>query len=267
MRTDCARRHQQHTVGVQQDVRSGEPIQQHLPDGLRHFGSLDAPYLSRKRRCLRTARQRVQRDYQRATRRLVNACRSRFYATTTLEQAARTFIARRDRTAHPTGKFDKGGRWYPSEAETCDCCSSVRSPSRAHPFSYMVHCRTMKHVANLYGVSVADLRKEVARLDPDSAPAKPSREGGDRYYKAVKRTSDGRLVSIHDGRTEYRLGEEMQEAARQNHGGGFYAYRTIEEAIKFARFAECADFEILQGRHQQKDRQLMMTLLQTSAYL
>lgn len=154
--------------------------------------------------------------------------------TTTLEQAARTFIARRDRTAHPTGKFDNAGRWYPSEAETCDCCSAVRSPSRAHPYSYMVHCRTLKHVANLYGVSESELRKEVRRLDP---PAKPTREGGDRYYKAVKRTADGRLVSIHDGSTEYRLGEEMQEAARQNHGGGFYAYATQREAESFARNA------------------------------
>lgn len=162
--------------------------------------------------------------------------------TTTLEQAARTFIARRDRSSHPSGKFDNAGRWYPSEAETCDCCSSVRSPSRAHPYSLMVHCRTLKHVANLYGVKESDLRKEVRRLDP---PAKPVREGGARYFKAVQRIADGRLVSIHDGSTEYRLGEEMREAARQNHGGGFYAYRSVEEAIKFARFAECDDFEIL----------------------
>lgn len=162
--------------------------------------------------------------------------------TTTLEQAARTFIARRDRTAHPAGKFDNAGRWYPSEAETCNCCSSVRSPSRAHPFSYMVHCRTLKHVANLYGVNESELRKEVRRLDP---PAKPSREGGDRYYKAVKRTTDGRLVSIHDGRTEYRIGEEMQEAARQNHGGGFYAYATRHEAESFARTAGVDDAVIL----------------------
>lgn len=165
--------------------------------------------------------------------------------TTTLEQAARTFIARRDRTAHPSGKFDNAGRWYPSEAETCECCDSVRSPSRAHPFSYMVHCRTMKHVANLYGVSVSDLRKEVARLDPDSATAKPTREGGDRYFKAVKRTADGRLVSIHDGRTEYRIGEEMRQPARQNHNGGFYAYATRNEAESFARQAGVDDAVIL----------------------
>lgn len=158
-------------------------------------------------------------------------------SATNLERAARTFLARRDRTAHPDGNFDKAGRWYPSEAETCDCCSTVRSPSRAHPFSYMVHCRTMKHVANLFGVSVTDLRREVRRLDPERAPASPSREGGDRYYKAVKRAADGRLVSIWDDSTEYRLGEEMRQPARQNHGGGFYAYATKSEAESFARSA------------------------------
>lgn len=152
---------------------------------------------------------------------------------TNLEQAALTFIGRRDRTAHPHGKFDNAKRWYPSENETCDCCASVRSPSRSFPYSYMTHCRTMAHVANLYGVSVSELRKEVRRLDPDSAPAKPAREGGERYYKAVKRTADGRLVSIHDGKTEYRIGEELRQPARQNHGGGFYAYRTLDAARTF----------------------------------
>jgi hypothetical protein len=167
-------------------------------------------------------------------------------ATSNLEQAARTFIARRDRTAHPTGKFDNAGRWYPSESETCSCCSSVRSPSRSYPYSYMTHCRTMAHVANLYGVSVSELRKEVRRLDPDSAPAKPTREGGEHYFKAVRRITDELFVSIHDGNTTYQIGKEMRERARQQHGGGFYAYRSIEAAIKFARTAEVDDFEIIQ---------------------
>ena len=154
--------------------------------------------------------------------------------TTVLEQAARTFIDRRDRTAHPQGKFDNAGRWYPSESETCACCSSVRGPSRAYPYSYMTHCRTMAHVASLYGVSVADLRREVRRLDPDSAPKAPTREGGARYYKAVRRDGD-RLVSIHDGTTEYRLGQELKQTARQDHNGGYYAYRTPALAAEFAR--------------------------------
>mgnify|MGYP000868061071 CR=1 FL=1 len=166
--------------------------------------------------------------------------------TINLEQAARTFIARRDRTAHPSGKFDNAGRWYPSEAETCACCSSVRSPSRAHPFSYMVHCRTMKHVASLYGVSVAELRNEVRRLDPGSAPTKPEREGGNHYFKAVRHVTDDLFVSIHDGNTTYRIGEEMRERARQQHGGGYYAYASIDDARRFAHQSGVDDFVILQ---------------------
>lgn len=56
---------------------------------------------------------------------------------------------RQTRLVDPDGKFDNGGRWYPSESEKCECCGYVRSPSRAWPYSYLLHCRTRKHVANL----------------------------------------------------------------------------------------------------------------------
>ena len=41
----------------------------------------------------------------------------------------------------------------------------------------MLHCRTLKHVASLYGVDEADLQKAGRKT--------PAREGGDNYYKAV----------------------------------------------------------------------------------
>lgn len=78
-------------------------------------------------------------------------------SATNLERAARTFIARRDRTAHPDGNFDKAGRWYPSEAETCDCCSSVRSPSQGAPV--LVH---------------GPLPHHEARRQPSTASASPT---------------------------------------------------------------------------------------------
>ena len=52
-------------------------------------------------------------------------------------------------------------------------------------------------------------------------------------------------MSIHDDNTEYRLGEEMRQPARQNHGGGFYAYRTRSEAESFAQSAGVDDPVIL----------------------
>lgn len=146
--------------------------------------------------------------------------------TTQLENAAREYISRRDRTSHPTGKFDKQGRWYPVDAERCECCNAVRSPSKNYPYSYMTHCRTMGHVANLFGVSEKDLRKEVKRMEPD---AQPKREGGENYYKAVA-VVDGKFLSIFDGETEYTIGQELKQPARQDHNGGFYVYKSISDA-------------------------------------
>lgn len=61
-----------------------------------------------------------------------------------------------------------------------------------------------------------------------SQPAR--REGGDTYYKAVAVADDGRLLSLFDGETEYRIGETLRERAGQGHTGGYYAYPTIEAA-------------------------------------
>lgn len=76
-----------------------------------------------------------------------------------LIKAAEVYVSRKQRDTHPDGEFDKGGRWYPSREETCSCCSSIRSPSRAYQYSLMVHCRTCEHIANLYGVSSLDIRR------------------------------------------------------------------------------------------------------------
>jgi len=141
-----------------------------------------------------------------------------------LAAALADFLSRQDRTSNPDGTFDKAGRWYPSDSERCDCCTAVRGPSRAYPYSYMTHCRTAAHVAKLHGVPLADLRR-AARVEKP-----PKREGGDCYYKAVAVLADGRLVSIYDGETEYRVGVTLNGCARQDHGGGYYVYPSIEAA-------------------------------------
>jgi hypothetical protein len=63
------------------------------------------------------------------------------------------FERRQDRLENPDGAFDKKGRWYPSKDERQECCSSIRYPSRAWPYSYMVHCRTLQHIQHLLGVA------------------------------------------------------------------------------------------------------------------
>jgi len=75
--------------------------------------------------------------------------------------AAYEYIRRQKREVHPAGKFDRGGRWYPTDDEEQKCCASIRQPSRAWPYTLMSHCRSMAHVAALYGVDAREVRRAV----------------------------------------------------------------------------------------------------------
>jgi len=66
---------------------------------------------------------------------------------------------RQNRKTNPKGTFDNAGRWYPSADERQPCCQQIRSPSRTFPYSFMLHCRTVVHVANLFGVDPSALRR------------------------------------------------------------------------------------------------------------
>lgn len=75
------------------------------------------------------------------------------------------YEARRDRQVNPEGSFDNAGRWYPTDREDAGVSSSLRSPSRAWPYSYMVGCRTRKHVTVLVsrGLAGQDVPADVAQ--------------------------------------------------------------------------------------------------------
>lgn len=53
---------------------------------------------------------------------------------------------RKKRETHPDGTFDNAKRWYPDDNEKASCCESIRKPSRNHPYSLMVHCRSKQHI-------------------------------------------------------------------------------------------------------------------------
>lgn len=56
------------------------------------------------------------------------------------------YDARKNRRVHPEGEFDAKSRFYPSARENADnFTSTIRSPSAAWPYSYMVAARTRKH--------------------------------------------------------------------------------------------------------------------------
>lgn len=143
-----------------------------------------------------------------------------------LTEAVAAYTRRRDRTEHPTGEFDARGRWQPAEGERRPCCAAVRSPSAAYPYSLMLHCRTVAHVAALYGIGSTELGRAVR----GAAPRAVKRLGGDDFYKLVARLPDGRLVSIYDGETEYRIGVTLVQRARVAHKGGYYVHASRAEA-------------------------------------
>jgi len=89
----------------------------------------------------------------------------------------------------------------------------------------MTHCRTRQHVATLYGVTLADLNKALREIEPP----KPRASMAGVYYKAVALLDNGSYASIYNG-SVYEIGQTYIDAARQNHNGGYYVYRSRAEA-------------------------------------
>ena len=86
-----------------------------------------------------------------------------FNQASLLAQATNEARLRESRTRHPDGKFDKAGRWYPSDIETQTCCAGIRSPSRSWQYALMLHCRCVCHIAKLFNVAPLDLKREKKR--------------------------------------------------------------------------------------------------------
>lgn len=68
-------------------------------------------------------------------------------------EAAKVYLCRKFWKLHPAGQVDKVNRWFPNKFEHRECCRSKGLiPSIVHPHVLRDHCRTAKHVANLFGV-------------------------------------------------------------------------------------------------------------------
>ena len=79
-----------------------------------------------------------------------------------LIEIAQECIDLQSRKINPKGSFDDGGRWYPETK--FGCCNNIRGPSRAWPYSYLMHCRTISHMAKQYMVDEKELRKAVRAI-------------------------------------------------------------------------------------------------------
>ena len=86
--------------------------------------------------------------------------------TQTQIDAGKLYHNLKNRITHPDGEFDKAGRWYPT-VET-PSLAKIRMPSRAFPYSYMSHCRTVTRVSELTGVDAKIIRLVARELKKEN---------------------------------------------------------------------------------------------------
>ncbi|HMN12034.1 MAG TPA: hypothetical protein PKD55_06895 [Bellilinea sp.] len=75
-----------------------------------------------------------------------------------------------------------------------------------------------EHKAPYWAKSPGKLRAETKKPSQSTQTA----------YKLVKVEGD-RMLSLYDGKTEYTLNKRLTQKARDEHGGGYYAYATAEQ--------------------------------------
>lgn len=83
-------------------------------------------------------------------------------ATELVFKAVATALGLKNRRINPDGTFDKAGRFYLQTS--CPHCAGIRSPSRAFPYSSMVHGRTLKHVYHEFPLAPKLTESEFIKL-------------------------------------------------------------------------------------------------------
>ena len=79
--------------------------------------------------------------------------------------AAKEYLRRKFRIAHPQGEFDNGGRFFLAAEEHEICCINIRDPSRSYPYSHMSHGRTIRHVAEIFDADELEVRRLAKRIE------------------------------------------------------------------------------------------------------
>ena len=108
-----------------------------------------------------------------------------------LSEAVTTYIARRALREHPSGSFPTGPSsdfirgWMPSETEEQSCCWELREqlrgrdangltyPSRPfpeYPFTFLLHCQSINHIAHLHWVDMRFLRQRLWEMGHELPP-------------------------------------------------------------------------------------------------
>ncbi len=118
-----------------------------------------------------------------------------------LRQAVDEFRERASRSRKPGGDWIQG-LWYPSEQERMPCCDEI-TPTPANKQALQNHCRSQRHIANLFGVELEELKRALKavpeeeplrpRLVPGSSPARGSK--AESLYRA---SQEARIEAVRD---------------------------------------------------------------------
>ena len=100
----------------------------------------------------------------------------------TPREAAMLVCLYKRRLLNPSGRFDRAGRWYPSDDECCACCAPIRVPSGKWPYSMLHHCRSVNHVATRFGLNAKEIGREVNAIEA-------------KYSQALLLDRGGRVIS------------------------------------------------------------------------
>ena len=177
-----------------------------------------------------------------------------------LAEAVTTYIARRALREHPSGYFPSGvrvvipdGAWQPSETEEQACCRKLSKelrerytnglayPFHEYPFTFLLHCQSINHIAHLHRVDVRFLRQRLwemgHELPPLPCPPRPDLSYGaaaEVIYWTTEHNYHEILKAGVISSSEWRNGLRWEEERRLVSRAGNPVQRGADEPFWFA---------------------------------
>ncbi len=112
-----------------------------------------------------------------------------------LQQAVRAARAREARTESPEGEWEDGV-WLPSAQERRSCCEGI-TPTLANRQALESHCRTQRHVAQLFDVPLAELKSAIRRSRGEEGGRAVAKEGA-ALSELVRVSTEARVQARHE---------------------------------------------------------------------
>ena len=76
-----------------------------------------------------------------------------------IQRAAECYAERKAGLKKPSGSVIKAQGWFPNDCEARDCCAEIAMPTPDDPETIYRHCHHMRHIAELFGVSVKEIQE------------------------------------------------------------------------------------------------------------